>query len=67
MTTTVPQPKTCATCAHCDTSEATPATSTWMREKPAMAGICTARWNYFAHRFVPVWLTGCPDYEAVPA
>lgn len=56
----------CATCAHCNLDEARPASSTAMKDTPAMAGLCTKRFGYFSGRFVPVWLRGCPDYTAAP-
>lgn len=53
---------TCQTCEHCDTSESIDKRNADLSD----AGVCTKRGSYFAHKRVPVWLRGCPDYRVDP-
>lgn len=44
---------TCATCEFCNTDEA---------ERHFSVGMCAHPDAFMAHKPVPDWLSGCPDY-----
>ncbi len=52
-------PATCQSCEHCDRREAV--------SGPVLAfctaGLCTKDGNWFNGDYVPLWLSGCPDYS----
>jgi len=50
-------PPTCATCAHCDTSERRSLNGV------VMAGVCTKAGWHFNGGFVFAWMAGCPVHE----
>lgn len=50
---------TCASREHCDTDEA------HNSDAGRFAGMCTKKANAMQGEFVPVWLSGCPDYTPV--
>jgi hypothetical protein len=56
----------CATCQHCDTSEATRVSVRGSVVRHVVVGVCTHPLVFFHGKQVPDWMSGCPDHRLDP-